>query len=49
MQPEWRNEFPFPQSLLDATAERGVLVDEATRQELLEAERARREAIEKGR
>ena len=41
LQPKWKNELPFSKELLDATAERGVLVDEATRKELLEAEEKR--------
>jgi arylsulfatase A-like enzyme len=41
LQPRWKNELPFPKALLDATAERGVLVDEATRRELEEAENRR--------
>ena len=44
LQPRWRNELPFPKALLDATAGRGVLVDEATRQQLLEAEAERAKA-----
>ncbi len=34
LQPSWKNELPFSKALIDATAERGVLVDEATRREL---------------
>ena len=45
LQPRWKNELPFSKALLDATAERGVLVDEATRAELLEQERLRTEAM----
>lgn len=41
LQPAWNNELPFGQALLDATADRGVLVDEETRRELLELERQR--------
>ena len=41
LQPSWQNELPFPKALLDATAHRGVLVDEATREALIEAERQR--------
>jgi hypothetical protein len=41
LQTRWRNELPFSQELLDATAHRGVLVDEEQRRILLEAERAR--------
>ena len=43
LQPRWKNELPFPKALLDATAARGVLVDEATRRELEAAEKARAE------
>ena len=41
LQPEWRNELPFPQALLDATRERGVLVDDAARSRLETEERVR--------
>jgi arylsulfatase B len=41
LQPRWENELPFPKALLDATARRGVLVDPATREKLIEAERRR--------
>ncbi len=41
LQSSWKNELPFSKQLLDATAERGVLVDEETRKELLEAEQRR--------
>ncbi len=41
LQPRWENELPFPKALLDATAPRGVLVDPATREKLIEAERRR--------
>jgi len=41
LQPRWVNELPFPKALLDATAQRGVLVDPATREQLLEEERRR--------
>ena len=34
LQPSWKNELPFSKALIDATAERGVLVDEATAREL---------------
>ena len=44
LQPRWRNELPFPKALLDATAERGVLVDDATRRQLLHAEAERDKA-----
>jgi len=43
LQPRWKNELPFPKALLDATAARGVLVDEATRRELEAAEKVRAE------
>lgn len=45
LQPEWHNELPFSKALLDATAERGVLVDEAERRRLEALERERREAL----
>jgi len=41
LQPNWKNELPFSRAILDATAERGVLVDEATRKDLLEREARR--------
>jgi hypothetical protein len=41
LQSRWVNELPFPKALLDATAQRGVLVDPATRAKLLEEERRR--------
>ena len=44
LQSEWKNELPFSKELLDATAERGVLVDEKTRRQLLLDEEKRREA-----
>jgi arylsulfatase A-like enzyme len=34
LQPAWQNELPFPKALLEATKERGVLVDEAARRQL---------------
>ena len=34
LQPSWKNELPFSKALIDATAERGVLVDEATARKL---------------
>jgi arylsulfatase A-like enzyme len=49
LQSEWKNELPFSQALIDATSERGVLVDEATRRELLEAEAKRNEKIRRDR
>jgi arylsulfatase A-like enzyme len=42
LQPEWKNELPFSKQLLDATADRGVLVDEETRRRLIAAEEGRR-------
>jgi arylsulfatase A-like enzyme len=42
LQPEWSNELPFSKELLDATADRGVLVDEETRKRLVAAEEKRR-------
>jgi len=41
LQPSWKNELPFSKAILDATAHRGVLVDEATKKELLEREARR--------
>ena len=41
LQERWRNELPFGKALLDATRDRGVLVDAEERERLLEAERAR--------
>ena len=41
LQPRWENELPFPKALLDATAERGMLVDPATRERLIQEERRR--------
>lgn len=41
LQPRWKNELPFSKAILDATAHRGVLVDEATKKELLELESRR--------
>jgi len=40
LQPRWENELPFPKALMDATAERGILVDEAERRKLEQAEAA---------
>jgi arylsulfatase A-like enzyme len=42
LQPEWKNELPFSVELLDATSHRGVLVDEAERERLIEQARERR-------
>jgi arylsulfatase A-like enzyme len=42
LQPRWKNELPFSKALIEATAERGVLVDEETRKRLYEAEAKRR-------
>jgi hypothetical protein len=42
LQPTWTNELPFNKDLIDATAERGVLVDEATRKQLEAEEELRR-------
>jgi arylsulfatase A-like enzyme len=41
LQPRWRNELPFSKELFDATADRGVLVDPATRETLIEMQRRR--------
>lgn len=46
LQPRWKNELPFSQELLDATAHRGVLVDPEQRKALLEAERERNQQLE---
>jgi len=46
LQSGWKNELPFSQELLDATADRGVLVDPEQRKALLEAERERNRQIE---
>jgi arylsulfatase A-like enzyme len=46
LQPRWKNELPLTKALLDATADRGVLVDEATRKELEDAEKKRDQAWE---
>lgn len=46
LQPRWKNELPLTKALLDATADRGVLVDEATRKELEDAEKKRAQAWE---
>ena len=44
MQADWKNELPFSQELFDATAHRGVLVDEKTKRRLIqESDRLRRE------
>lgn len=42
LQSSWRNELPFSRAILDATAHRGVLVDEQTRRALIEREERRR-------
>jgi arylsulfatase B len=42
LQPNWKNELPFSADLLKATESRGVLVDEATRKQLIDAEQDRR-------
>ncbi len=49
LQPEWKNELPFSEALLDATAERGVLVDDAERARLIELDKKRRAAQRDGR
>ena len=41
LQPRWSNELPFSKELFDATAGRGVLVDPAAREKLIEAQRRR--------
>jgi len=45
LQSEWTNELPFSKALLDATEHRGVLVDDAQKRALIEADRKRREAM----
>ncbi|MDG2050751.1 MAG: sulfatase-like hydrolase/transferase [Myxococcota bacterium] len=45
LQTRWKNELPFSEALLDATAHRGILVDAATRAELIQQERARNERL----
>ena len=44
LQPTWKNEQPFNKALIDATAERGILVDEATRKQLEAQEEERTKA-----
>ena len=44
LQPAWKNELSFNKALIDATAERGVLVDEATRKQLEAEEEMRKKA-----
>ncbi len=41
LQPNWKNELPFSQDLIEAVGDRGVLVDEETRRQLREQERKR--------
>ena len=41
LHPSWKNELPLTKALIDATAERGVLVDAATRKELEAQEKVR--------
>jgi arylsulfatase A-like enzyme len=43
LQPSWKSELPFTKALLDAAADRGVLVDEATRKRLEQNEKKRAE------
>ena len=43
LQQSWKNELPFSKEILDATAHRGMLVDEATRKQLIEQDERRRE------
>lgn len=47
LQATWNNELPFNKALLDATAERGVLVDDATRRKLEAQEQERNKAWQK--
>ena len=44
MQTEWKNELPFSKEIFDLTSDRGVLVDEETRRELLAAAEKRARA-----
>ena len=46
LQERWVNELPFSRQLIEASAERGVLVDEETKQKLYRAEEARRRAMQ---
>ncbi len=46
MQTEWKNELPFSKEIFDLTSDRGVLVDEETRRELLAAEEKRTRALQ---
>jgi arylsulfatase A-like enzyme len=41
LQPHWKNELPFSKALIEATAERGVLVDKEMRKRLYEEEAKR--------
>ncbi len=43
LQPSWKNELPFGKEIFDATAQRGVLVDEATRKALIERDARRQQ------
>jgi hypothetical protein len=45
LQREWKNELPFSKALIDATVERGVLVDDVERRRLEAIEKARQEAL----
>ena len=42
LQPSWKNTLPFSKEILDATAQRGVLVDEATKRAILERDARQR-------
>jgi len=46
LQARWRNELPFSGPLLDALAHRGVLIDDATREQLMREEAERTRALE---
>ena len=46
LQPQWHNELPFSEDLIEAVGDRGVLVNEATRRQLLEQERMRDKALQ---
>ncbi len=48
LQPRWKNEMPFSAELFEQIGDRGRLVDEATRKELLEQEKIRKQGWKKG-
>jgi hypothetical protein len=41
LQPAWKSELSFSKELFDATANRGVLVDDKTKRRMIEAQRKR--------